>query len=561
MARPRSVPQARCREHPDAHVVAAGRFTAVGADKQRYQCQPEVGPRHHFSVPLAPAGEALLDRSAAPACPEHPGSHVVRNGVYGKTTERPRQIYRCTPSDGGRAHQFTPLLARDHVHQGTDQCDTCDELRGVHHGDRTAAHGHSWNARLVARGLERLSLGESYAAVGRWAREVTGTDARRRRSSEPAADNGSEEDDATAAVVAARHRADPSRLRRNAWQTAADWTEVFAPVVCEPVLDRLQLRAQTTAEANERARAAGQPYQPQVLLLDDVPVYGQTLDGAARRDGGFYLLVVAEQYLSAHGVRRTELRLVRAMAKSNTAAWRLVFDELGYEPEVVVSDAGTGIVAGVQAHFDPAHTAWIPSLWHVADAIEEALSKSKAAKTTGPSGERLIAPLGDHLRLLSRSSGVLSSQSAWSAWWDDLEQVVVAAGLPLDGIRVRRRGYEEPVAAALELLAAHPQVPVGSGALEKLIQRRVEPLLAGRRHAFGNIERTNNLFDLVVARHHGAFDNLAEVARLIEADMRAHHGHAPPLRAVADPKRGDQYYSSLRDEHRLHRLAASRKLL
>lgn len=133
-------------------------------------------------MPLGPAGEALLDRSATPSCPEHSGGHVVRNGIYGKTTERPRQIYRCTTADGSPRHQFTPVLARDYVHEGTDQCDACDELRGVHHGDRTAAHGHSWNARLVARGLERLALGESYAAVGRWARQVSGTDDRRART-------------------------------------------------------------------------------------------------------------------------------------------------------------------------------------------------------------------------------------------------------------------------------------------------------------------------------------------------------------------------------------------
>jgi len=500
-------------------------------------------------VPVGPAGEALFDRSTTPPCPEHPGSHVVRNGVYGRTTERPRQIYRCTPADGGRPHKFTPVLARDHVHAGEDQCDTCDELRGVHHGDRTSACGHSWNARLVARGLERLALGESYAAVGRWARQVTGTDASRKRRVER------EE------PLTARQQADPVRLRRNAWQTAADWTEVFAPVVSGPVLDRLQVRAQTTAEANRQAREAGLPYEPQVVVVDDLPVYGQTLDGAPRRDGGFYLLVVAEQHLSVRGVRELRLRLVRALAKSDSPAWRLVFDELDYEPDFVVSDAGTGIVAAVQDHFDPARTTWVPSLWHVTRAVELALSMSKAAMTTGPAGPQLITPLRDHLRLLSRASGVLSSPAAWTGWWDDLEQVVSASRLPLDRVRVRRSNYEQPVAQALPALAAHPQVPVSSGGLEKLIERRVAPLLAGRRHAFGNVERTNNLFDLTVARDHGAFDNLAEVARLIEADMRAHGGHAPPLRSIADAKRGDQYYSSLRDEHALHRLAASRKLL
>ena len=549
MARPRSVPAARCREHPEAHVVADGRVPATGGVRQRYRCTPTVGAMHRFSVPVGPAGEALVDRSTTPACPDHPGSHVVRNGVYGRTTERPRQIYRCKPPGGERPHQFTPVLARDHVHAGRDQCDTCDELRGVHHGDRSAAWRHSWNARLVARGLERLSLGESYSAVGRWAREVTDTDERRHRHVE------------RTEPLPERERANPARLRRNAWQTAADWTEVFAPAVTEPVLERLRVRGQAIAEANAAAREEGQPYEPQVLLVDDVPVYGQTIAGGHRRDGGFYLLVVAEQRLTSRGVRQLKLRLVRALAKSDTPAWRLVFDELGYEPDIVLSDAGTGIVAAVQAHFDPSRTTWMPSLWHVGQAIEEALAASGTALVQGPAGRQLISPLRAHLSLLSRESGVLGSVASWAGWWDELEDVVATNGLPLDRVRVRRRNYEGPIATALPVVTGSAHVPLTSGGLEKLIERRVSPLLAGRRHAFGNVERTNNLFDLTVALDHGAFDSLAEVARLIEADMQAHDGHAPPLRDIADRKRGNQYYSSLRDEHALHRLAASRKLL
>jgi hypothetical protein len=215
----------------------------------------------------------------------------------------------------------------------------------------------------------------------------------------------------------------------------------------------------------------------------------------------------------------------------------------------------------IESHFSGSRTTWVPSLHHVTRNIERALLESKAARVSGPSGTHLISPLDDHLRLLSRSSGVLSSASAWSAWWDDLGKVVAANNLPVDRVQVQRTNYEQVVAEALPLLAANPQIPLTSGGLEKAIQRRVSPLLAGRRHAFGNLERTNNLFDLTVAKDHGAFDNLAEVTRLIEADMRQHDGHAPPLRSVADPKRGNAYYSSLRDEHALQRLAANRKLL
>lgn len=74
-------------------------------------------------------------------------------------------------------------------------------------------------------------------------------------------------------------RSDPARLRRNGWHTAADWVEAFAPVVFELVEVRLHKQAVTERARLDARLAAGKPVdRPQVLLLDDVPVYGRTLD-------------------------------------------------------------------------------------------------------------------------------------------------------------------------------------------------------------------------------------------------------------------------------------------
>jgi hypothetical protein len=83
----------------------------------------------------------------------------------------------------------------------------------------------------------------------------------------------------------------------NVWHVAADWCEAFGPVVFGKVEERLR-----TAALAERGRlkallAAGEPLdQPQVLLLDDIPVYGRShaRGGASRRDEGFFLLVAGE---------------------------------------------------------------------------------------------------------------------------------------------------------------------------------------------------------------------------------------------------------------------------
>ena len=116
------------------------------------------------------------------------------------------------------------------------------------------------------------------------------------------------------------------------------------------------------------------------------------------------------------------------------------------------------------------------------------------------------------------------------------------------------------MADALPSLARHPQVPLATGALERLIRTRVQPMLSLRASGFGNIERTNTLMDLAVARAHGAFDDLAEVARLLRADTGPANGWAVPLRSVADPRPRSGRYSSLRDPTLLTTLAAERGL-
>lgn len=154
----------------------------------------------------------------------------MRNGTYGKTTAKPRQRYLCRPADGTAAHSFTPVLARDHVHEGDERCDHCDEHRGVHHGETTSAWIHSWSSRLVAEALERLSRGDSYAEVSQWARRLTKTDAKRVRRVWRDGE------------LVEPNRSDAARVRRNGWHTAADWVEAFGPVVFEHVEQHLRAR-------------------------------------------------------------------------------------------------------------------------------------------------------------------------------------------------------------------------------------------------------------------------------------------------------------------------------
>ena len=574
-------------------------------------------------------------------------------------------MYQCRYADLEtgeiKTHKYTPPLPRDHVHPDNDNahCDECEELRGIHNGETAVARRHGWSTRIVARALDKLAHGASYASVSQWAVETTGqqrtrarpgadgvkTDAeldaelaqrakerrkakqaQRKRQASVAPVIDDEEDpflatavptdgtsttagqpdegdgespsaDATDDADVVARISEASRRARNLWHIAADWTEAFAPVIYEPINERLtaqalaersRLDAEIIARNNAKtARERRAPLdRPQVIFIDDVPVYGQDPKTGtwSRRDAGYFVLVVAELHwvpkpavsMAKKSKKRsaaeqssqggedttwttiTKLRLLRVMAKSNTPAWRLVFDELGYTPDFVVADAGTGLKAAFDAHFDPARTVFVPSLYHLSEKVKEAFGDVPGAFQTGASGKRFIKPLNDHFAKLSRTSGVLDSTVKWKQWWDELERIIVAQGLPRDTVRAKRKTYEPTMADAIAALGQNPLVPLTTGGLETLIARKVKPLPAMRRTSFANLERTNHLFDLVVAEQHGAFNDLSEVAALLRADGQRHGGWTVPLRTVSDPRPPRGTYSSLRDTTLLDTLAVER---
>lgn len=604
IGRPRVVITARCPDptHRGGNVVGAGKRATQSGTRQTYRCDPLAGDRHYFTVVTAedePVLAPVMQR--APSCASHPSSRVVRDGTYGKRSLMPRQRYRCFYElDGAtRSHCFTASVAREQVHATGVVCDECDGHVGVHQGAVAVARQHSWPVSMVARGLEQLSSGASYTEVSRWAvraeaaagtgelahpapapREVAtvgpGTKdeepnlvpspkprLRPRRTSVKEASVSTTKDGKV------RRRSRASVEAKNLWHIAADWCEVFGPVVWEPIDAKLRERATVERARLDELKAAGAELaRPQVLLIDDLPVYGRDDAGAkrSRRDSGFFLLTAAEVTWQApdpwdtlgEPIARTELRVVRAFAKSNTPAWRLVFDELGYAPDFVVADAGTGQLAAVGAHYP--NTVFVPSVWHLGQAIRTALRDVPAAHVVTAAGKVLHPDLEAHLHQLRRGTDALATPQGHARWWDELLTWARQHRVPVEKLNGRRRDYEPRMAAAIPMLAAHPQVPISTGGLEAIQRRVLAPILAGRRAVFGNIERTNTLLDLAVAREHGAFDNLADVARLLRRDATREGGFAPPLRAVADPIGTRGKYSSLRDVTLLHHLAESRGL-
>ena len=538
--------------HAGSHVVSHGKRTTAGTLRQRFRCTPAGKAAHYFDVVVS-EGVPLPVWSPPPRCSDHPKGHVVRDGRYAETSERPRQRYRCYPHPADRTefHRFTPPLPRDHVHAGADRCDDCEELRGTHRGDQAVSRRQSWSARLVAESLRDLARGRTYAAVSQAAREATGRT--RTRGS------GSQSKSASAE-------------KRNRWHTAADWTETFSPVLWEHVERQLRDRATKAVAERDRLAAAGLDNpNPITIVIDDIPVHAKWTnenDKASSRKI-YSVMVVGETEWKGGVDRGLKLRLVRAYPANDSSAWKLVLDELGYVPDVIVSDCDVSQMNAITELYAsaPVQPAFIPSLYHTSFNVELALFSTPGAYTKhkGEGMKTLRPEFKDHLDLLTRSTLTTLSSMAWSQWWDDLEAMLTTFNLAVEPTRVRRVNYEAVVAASLPVVRQYPQLPLSTGGIESSMRKHVKPVLAGRAQVFANLERTNRLFDLVVCDQHGLFNKTATVIRLLRNDSSSNDGWSSPLRMIADaqPPTATQWngrYSSLRDQLLMRELARKKGL-
>jgi len=564
---PRLAPKAVCPDplHEGSKVVAKGTVTQKTGVVRRYRCEPTLlGAAHYFTVGVS-GGRRLRGQRGAPECPDHPKSTVVRNGTYGRGVNS-RQRYRCDHAakcnatcrkacvrdhDGrghGRTcakacngrHNFAPILPREHVESG-DRCDDCLELRGIHRGEMAVARRQRFSARAVARVLDGLSMGTSYAKSGELAVDLLPPGAVRKRRKAPATPRPAR------ATTSARKRGKRGKAARRAnslWHIGADITEAFAPVVWAETERRLRIRAEQMAyEGSDR-----------VWILDDKPIFAVNESGKRKKTEGWSLHVLAEMdwtHKAEPGI--TRLRLIRAYPKATSVAWRLLFDEVGYTPDVIVSDAARPIIAAGDAHWrnDPKPPLFVPSVWHLKDALRH---NALAESMKGPNG----AAIETHFEDLRRDRA-LATPEAWAQWWTDLHALCAETVVPYN-FQLSKDGYFDRMAQAIPLLAADHRIKVSSGGLESML-KDVEKVLYRRAFQFSNIERTNNLMDLVVARNNGMFINLAAIVRLIEADETPHRGWTVPMRTIEDPQPRVERYSSLRDEGVMLAVADAKGLL
>ena len=551
-ARDPSIPVVACPDHRGSTVQACGKRELRGIRFQRYRCRSngKSGGTHYFLVPLGDRPRLAVARPAwqpPPACPDHPKGRVTRAGHYGRDKAgRIRQRYRCDHGPEhtascksgceGKPHRFTPPLARRWIegHGFADACDICEQPRGVHRGEANAARHHSFTSLTVARGLIRLSGGDTYGEVSLWALgQRAGVRATR----------------ATGTTKPA------SRARsNNVWHIAADWTEVFAPVLWRPLDERLRTRALVERARLDAERAAGLPLRnPLIWVADELPVTDGKLDV-------FVVLVVAEcEWLDGQAEPLIRLRLARAMPDRTVPSWLLVWDELaGAEnlwPDFLVSDRSTALLLTARSRLDP-RVRWVPSVWHLAKVI-----RGVASGIHSTDAPRASWAIEGHLAQLTRGSDALTSVEGWARWWDEIAAIFRAEGVPRS-VDTRRRIYEPPFAAVIPDMGG-AWIPISNAAIEAIIRTRLRRLFQARGASMTSIERTNALLDLAVARAHGELDDEAAVARRLRDDAHAHDGWAVPPRSIndpADPHDRRRRYRSLRDPALSTRLAYERGL-
>ena len=287
---------------------------------------------------------------------------------------------------------------------------------------------------------------------------------------------------------------------RNRWHVAADWVEMYAPVLWQPLHERL-----LAAEAAEHARRAAMTDaeraadgRPQVLLLDDTPVNSRAaFDGRAtlRSRREYFVLGAATIDWPARHDRRAAAGPGRP-AHPAAAAARLPVQR-GHRLAAALrrarlhpGRAGAGVHPGRRRH-RPAqgHRRLLPDGGARAVAVPHPRGAHRGAGRADAGrgrahrpGKALRPELAAHLSWLTGERLRSITDAQWSAWWDDFETLLDRLDLPPEKLAERRDSYEPAVAAALPALRANPGVPVSTGGFETLLRTTVKTVLTGRGH-------------------------------------------------------------------------------
>lgn len=436
--------------------------------------------------------------------PAHRDRTVWRDGYFGRAPRR-RQRYRCfDPADPeNTTHKFTPRVVR--LEAATARCLDCESPLSVGQGPN-AARRYDFAAREIAAALVGLANGATYSEASLTARRTVFA----LTEHFPGVDRPT----GLRAVKTGVGHAQPGQRGNEDsinGTLVANWVEAFTDIVLGP--EQLEV--------------------PQVLLLDSTTF---TRRHNGRRNPAFTVLCA---YGYAPG--ETKGRLLRAVAyRSNTElTWANFLEALPGMPEVVVTDGGPDVIAGVGARWPKEGVGNRPERvrcrWHLAKNLREALVediKPHLADAPELKGNPRNHPLW---QLAERAFDNLRNYELYEQWvrsslysWtpDSLDMPAALKWLRANDDLIRcqlaRRTdpdpeHRRPGPEAIGPLEAH---------IKWLRQR-----LAYRAQSLRNAPRTNQLLRLMIAGRNGEADERAWAER-IRAYLDEHDGRAPRQRQL-----------------------------
>jgi hypothetical protein len=318
------------------------------------------------------------------------------------------------------------------------------------------------------------------------------------------------------------HKTPRPKERKNSWRLAADWVEAFSPVLFEPwfLAARSEVEEVLAGPSKDRSVVA--------LLLDDIPIFAKASRGVSKRQR-FSVIAASESFIDRDsGNRVSRLRLLRAFADHSGDAYKLVLAELGYVPDIVLADGGSGLtIATTWLHEQNPNKGFTTflSAYHLRKQLLEQMSTLTQKYGFNP---------GD-LSLRVESWSFIESSFSWQTWWSDYEHRMKTQRLPKTAWPNKWIDKIKPIVdEQMPILDEHHVLPRSTGALESVLFRIVKPSMSGRALGFGNLERTNRLLDLMTLNANGYFDDRAKVTALITSDARSHGGYVPPVRSITD---------------------------
>jgi hypothetical protein len=382
--------------------------------------------------------------------------HFRRTSLY---HQRPR--YRCHPSDGSKRHAFgMPISVRHPTEAHPDAgeaCPHCDHAYERHEGSRTGRH-FTFSLHEVRDVLIRVGEGRSLRKTAYAAR-----------------------DDMLRTVNRQWKHIGPGQVSKEA-RLAMAYVDAYAPAVLDVLTPT---------------------HWPRVIAIDSMP-----LKTRGYRDGKKVGDIEAGEIMVAidHTIRPGIPCLIQVHGGRDHEAWIDFFSSLGGEPEWIVADLDSAIAKAVRLKWPRA--VLFRSRDHLMRLMQDRLIEDGIPAQvrienpiTKPKPKRAIWPYNQKIQefephpLHEATKWCQTTPERWADFAALVEQFI-----PHHRVSLRSwLATNEPlIRVQMQLAAASPGKPVGSGNVEGVIRAHIGTHIKPRAGRWQNRERLNKVLALMM---------------------------------------------------------------